>query len=100
MKSLFDIKPKLFPATLVRRCLPDAVLKVLICVQGNSKRRKTRTKKNKIKASKIKEEVKSDSSPQPSEKSDEDDDDEDNKVNIFHMVKVTARNFHFVFCLT
>lgn len=76
------------------------IIKVPICIQGNSKRRKTRTKKNKIKASKIKEEIKSDSSPQPSEKSEEDDDEEDNKVNIFHMVKLTARNFHFVFCLT
>jgi len=70
-------------------------------MQGNSKRRKTRTKKNKvIKAAKIKEEIKSDSSPQPSEKSDED----DNKVNVFHMVKMAIQFFLLVsvsiFCLT
>lgn len=72
---------------MARRYLSD-VVKVLICIQGNSKRRKTRSKKNKIKASKIKEEIKSDSSPQPSEKTDEDDEEEDNKVNIFHILKM------------
>lgn len=72
------------------------ILKRPICIQGNSKRRKTRTKKNKvIKAAKIKEEIKSDSSPQPSEKSDEDDD-EDNKVNIFHVLKMAIQFFLLV----
>lgn len=81
---------------MVQRCLSVDILKRPICIQGNSKRRKTRTKKNKvIKAAKIKEEIKSDSSPQPSEKSDEDDD-EDNKVNIFHMVKMAIQFFILV----
>lgn len=79
----------------------------MIYIQGNSKRRKTRTKKNKVlKAAKLKEEIKSDSSPQLSEKSDEDDD-ENNKVRIFHTVKIltihsvlpVSINLYFIFCL-
>ena len=101
MNPLFDVKTKFFFATVLQRCLSVDILKRQICMQGNSKRRKTRTKKNKvIKAAKIKEEIKSDSSPQPSEKSDED----DNKVNVFHMVKMAIQFFLLVsvsiFCLT
>lgn len=77
-------------------------LKRPFCIQGNSKRRKARTKKNRvIKAAKMKEEIKSDSSPQPSEKSDEDDG-EDNKVSIFHMAEMTATSsyeYPFLFYL-
>lgn len=85
--------------------LVSYILKRPICIQGNSKRRKTRTKKNKVmKAAKMREEIKSESSPQPSEKSDEDDD-EDNKVNIFsygkdsYLVLLARIDFYAMFYL-